>query len=112
MNEDFKIVIPEITDNTLKLFVNNKFMGNVNVEQTSQIRVDVVEYINRTHDTSILDTFYFIGHRDSNTVPGEEIKITMDEVGNFSDSPWECNHVRRSMMKLIRMEREKSESEQ
>lgn len=31
-----KIVIPEITDNTLKLFVNNKFIGNVNVEQTSQ----------------------------------------------------------------------------
>ena len=50
--------------------------------------------------------------RDSNTVPGEEIKITMDEVGNFSDSPWECNHVRRCMMKLIRMEKEKFESKQ
>lgn len=46
------------------------------------------------------------------TVPGEEIKITMDEVGNFSDSPWECNHVRRCMMKLIRMEKEKFESKQ
>lgn len=60
MNEDFKIVIPEITDNTLKLFVNNKFIGNVNVEQASQIKVDVVEYINRTHDTSILDTFILL----------------------------------------------------
>ena len=49
---------------------------------------------------------------DSNTVTGEEIKITMDEVGNFSDSPWECNHVRRCMMKLIRMEKEKFESKQ
>ena len=27
MNEDFKIVIPEITDNTLKLFVNNWSQG-------------------------------------------------------------------------------------
>ena len=27
MNEDFKIVIPEITDNTLKLFVNNWSLG-------------------------------------------------------------------------------------
>ena len=32
MNDVFKIVIPEITVNTLKLFVNNKFIGNVNVE--------------------------------------------------------------------------------
>ena len=56
-------------------------------------------------DKSILDKFYFIGHRDSNDKPGEEIKITMDALGNFSNLPWEMNHVRRSMMRLMQIER-------
>ena len=74
MNDVFKIVIPEITDNTLKLFVNNWSQGCLAL---------------------------FLEKKS---------KITMDEVGNFSDSPWECNHVHRCMMKLIRMEKEKFES--
>lgn len=100
------IEIPVINDNKLKLYVNGEYKGDVTNEQTCKIREDVCDYIWRTGDKSILDTFYFVGHKDSNTVMGEEIKITMDEFGNFSDSPWELNHVRRSMMKLIMMERE------
>lgn len=101
--ETFKIEIPEIANTKMKLFVNDEYVGDVTTEQSSQIRVDVCEYINETNDTSILDTFYFIGHRDSNREMGEEIKITMDEYGNLSDSAWEIMHVRRSMLKLLRL---------
>ena len=61
--------------------------------------------IDENKDKSILDKFYFVGHRDSNDKPGEEIKITMDVFGNFSDLSWEMNHVRRSMMRLMSVER-------
>lgn len=97
--------IPEITDATLKYFVNDKFVGNITLEQTCKIRLNVVKYIIDNKDISILDKFYFIGHKDSNTLSGEEIKITMDKFGNFSESPWELNHVRRSMFKLMEIER-------
>lgn len=102
--ETFKIKIPEIANTKMKLFVNDEYVGDVTTEQSSQIRVDVCEYINETNDTSILDTFYFIGHRDSNHEMGEEIKITMDRKGNLSHSSWEIMHVRRSMLKLIQMD--------
>ena len=102
--DNFKIEIPEIANTKMKLFVNDEYVGDVTTEQSSQIRVDVCEYINKTNDTSILDTFYFIGHRDSDREMGEEIKITMDRKGNLSDSSWEIMHVRRSMLKLIRMD--------
>jgi len=104
----FKIEIPNLTDTTLKLFVDNKYLGDVTVEQLNKIRIDIVSYINETGDTSILDTFYLIGHKDTNTTIGEEIKITMEENGNLSDLPWEMCHVRRAMMKLMEMERIKT----
>lgn len=107
MENNFKIEIPIITDNMLKLFVNNEFVGEVNTEQVNLIRLNVYKYIDETGDTSILDTFYFIGHKDSNYAMGKEIKITMDEDANFSDSPWEMNHVRRSLMTLMEMDRKK-----
>lgn len=100
---NFKIEIPEIPNTKLKLFVNGEFLGEVTTEQSCQIRLDVCRYIKETNDTSILDSFYFVGHKDSNNEMGEEIKITMDEYGNFSDSAWEIMHVRRSMMELIRL---------
>ena len=103
INKSFKITIPNVTDNALKLFVDNEYLGEVTTDQLSKIRVDIVEHINKTGDTSILDTFYLIGHKDSNTKMGEEIRITMDSDGNLSDSPWEINHVRRDILKLIRM---------
>ena len=97
--------IPEITNNTIQYFVDGEFVENVTVDQVNQIRENVINYIIENKDKSILDKFYFVGHRDSNDKPGEEIKITMDAFGNFSDLPWEMNHVRRSMMRLMSVER-------
>ena len=97
--------IPEITNNTIQYFVNGEFVENVTVDQVNQIRENVINYIIENKDKSILDKFYFVGHRDSNDKPGEDIKITMDVWGNFSDLPWEMNHVRRSMMRLMSVER-------
>lgn len=107
MENNFKIEIPVITDNTLKLFVNNEFVGNVNNDQANVIRLNVYKYIYETGDTSVLDTFYFIGHEDSNYAMGKEIKITMDEDGNFSDLPWEMAYIRRCLMTLVEMDRKK-----
>ncbi len=97
--------IPEITNNTIQYFVDDEFVENVTVDKVNQIRENVINYIIDNKDKSILDKFYFVGHRDSNDKPGEEIKITMDVFGNFSDLPWEMNHVRRSMMRLMSVER-------
>lgn len=40
---------------------------------------------------------------------GEEIVITMDSFGNLSNLPWEMAHVRRSMMRMMRIGREHAE---
>ena len=108
--DNFKIEIPEIANTKMKLFVNDKYIGDVTTEQSSQIRIDVCKYINETNDTSILDTFYFIGHKDSDSEMGEEIKITMDEYGNLSDFSWEITHVRRSMLKLFQLSQIKAQN--
>lgn len=108
MENNFKIEIPTITDNMLKLFVNNEFVGEVNTEQVNLIRLNVYKYIIETGDTSILDTFYFIGHEDSNYAMGKEIKVTMDKDANFSDSPWEITHVRRNLKMLMEMDRKRN----
>ena len=42
----FKIEIPEIANTKMKLFVNDEYVGDVTTEQSSQIRVDICEYIN------------------------------------------------------------------
>ena len=97
--------IPEITNNAIQYFVDGEFVENVTVDQVNQIRENVINYIIENKDKSILDKFYFVGHRDSNDKPGEEIKITMDVWGNFSDLPWEMNHVRRSIMRLMQIGR-------
>jgi len=101
--------IPEIVNDTIKYFVDNEFVGNVNVYQVNQIRENIIDYIIKNKDKSILERFYFIGHKDSNDKPGKEIKITMDVFGNFSDSSWEMNHIRRSMNRLIDIERSNHE---
>lgn len=107
MENIFKI--PKITNNKLQYFVDNEFVGNVTVDQVNKIRENVIENIIKNKDISILGRFYFVGHKDSNENIGEEIKITMDEWGNLSDLPWEMNHVRRSMMRLMRIERKYSD---
>lgn len=101
--------IPKITNNTIQYFVDDKLVDNVTVDQVNQIRENVINYIIENKDKSILDKFYFVGHRDSNDKPGEEIKITMDIWGNFSNLPWEMNHVRRSMMRLMQIGRKNCE---
>ena len=93
--------IPRITNTTIQYFVDDEFVGNVDVNEVNKIRENVLEYIINTKDISILNRFYFIGHKDTNDGKiGEEVKITMDNYGDLSDLPWEMTHVRRSMMYL------------
>ena len=102
--------IPRITNTTLQYFVDGEYVDNVDVNEMSKIRENVLLYIVETKDASILNRFYFVGHKDSNNSKmGEKVKITMDSFGNFSDIPWEMSHVRRCMKKLMEIEREHSE---
>jgi hypothetical protein len=101
--------IPRITNTTIKYFVDGEYVDNVNIDEVNKIRENVLEHIVANKDGSILNRFYFVGHKDSNDKMGEEIVITMDSFGNFSDLPWEMAHVRRSMMRLMRIGREHAE---
>ena len=101
--------IPKVTNTTLQYFVDGEYVDNVDVNEVNQIRENVLKYIVATKDASILNRFYFIGHKDSNDKMGEEVKITMDSFGNFSDLPWEMSHVRRSMMHLMEIGRKHCE---
>jgi len=102
--------IPKIANTTLQYFVDDNFIGNVTVDEVNKIRESVLEYIVDTKNISILNSFYFIGHKDTNDGKmGEEVKITMDNFGNLSDCPWEMTHVRRSMYHLMQIGRKHSE---
>lgn len=48
--------------------------------------------IYETEDSSILNRFYFVGHEDTNDIPGEELKIELKENGMFSDFLYEMCH--------------------
>ena len=102
--------IPRITNTTIKYFVDGEYIDNVNVDEVNKIRENVLEHIVATKDASILNRFYFVGHKDTNNGKmGEEIVITMDSFGNLSNLPWEMAHVRRSMMRMLRIGREHAE---
>ena len=101
--------IPRITNTTIKYFVDGEYVDNVNTDEVNKIRENVLEHIVATKDASILKRFYFVGHKDSNDKMGEEIVITMDSFGNLSNLPWEMAHVRRSMMRMMRIGREHTE---
>lgn len=101
--------IPRITNTTIKYFVDGEYVDNVNVDEVNKIRENVLEHIVTTKDASILNRFYFVGHKDSNDKMGEEVVITMDSFGNLSDLPWEMAHVRRSMFHLMQIGREHTE---
>lgn len=102
--------IPRITNTTVKYFVDNEFIDNVTVDEVNKIRENVLEYIVKTKDTSILNRFYFIGHEDINdNKMGKEIKMTMDKRGNLFNFPWEMSHVRRSMCRLMKIDHENYE---
>lgn len=103
---DLLLQIPNKLDDTVKLYVDGVFVDRLDVNQVNQYRINVLKYVYKTGDSSILNRFYFIGHKDTNDAPGEEIKIEMDEKGNFSDLPYELAHVRRHMFTLFKMQRE------
>ena len=109
VKESVLLGIPTITNDKLKLFVDDVFIGELDVNQVSEYRLNILNYIFKTGDKSIIDRFYFIGHEDSDEGISGEIKITMDIKGNFSDNPWEVNHIRRSMLKLLRLLRQMDE---
>ena len=104
--KDLLLQIPNKLDNTVKLYVDGVFVDNLDVNQVNQYRINVLKHVYETGDTSILNRFYFIGHEDTNDMPGKEIKLEMDERGNLSDLPYEMAHVRRHMLVLIKMGRE------
>ena len=70
--------IPRITNTTIQYFVDGEFIDNVTVDEVNKIRENVLEYIVNTKDISILNRFYFIGHKDTNDGKmGEEVKMTL-----------------------------------
>ena len=105
-NKDLLLQIPNKLDDTVRLYVDGVFVDRLDVNQVNQYRINVLKYIYETGDSSILNRFYFVGHKDSNDIPGEEIKMEMDEKGNLSDLPYEMSHIRRHMWTLMKMERE------
>lgn len=95
---NFNIEIPKLTDTKVKVFYDNKFIGEATNEQVNKIRISIVEYILNSGDLFVLDKFYLVGHKDSNKeMSEEEIKVTMDKYGNLSDLPWEMAHTRRDL---------------
>ena len=101
--ERLLLQIPVITNDKVKLFVDNEFVGWCDVNQVNQYRYNVIKYIKETGDVSIRDRFYFIGHKDGDEM-GEEIKMILeDNFGNFSEYPYELAHIRRQMLNLMRL---------
>ena len=104
--KDLLLQIPNKLDDTVCLYVDGVFVDRLDINQVNQYRINVLKYVYETGDSSILNRFYFVGHKDSNDIPGEEIKMEMDENGNLSDYPYELAHTRRYMWKYLKMERE------
>lgn len=104
--KDLLLQIPNKLDDTVRLYVDGTFIARLDINQVNQYRINVLKYIYETGDSSILNRFYFVGHKDTNDVLGEEIKIEMDDQGNISDIPYEMAHVRRHMWTLIKMNKE------
>ena len=101
--EQLLLQIPVITNDKVKLFVDNEFVGWCDVNQVNQYRYNVVKYIKETGDVSIRERFYFVGHTDGDEM-GEEVKMVLeDNFGNFSAYPYELAHIRRQMLNLMRL---------
>lgn len=105
-DKELLLQIPNKLDDTVRLYVDDVFVGKLDVNQVNQYRINVMKHIYETGDSSILNRFYFVGHKDTNDVPGEEIKIEMDDEGNFMNYPYEMSHVRRHLWTLFKMGRE------
>lgn len=100
MIEDGKITVPQIDDNLAKLYINDKFVGNINSVQFAKLSVEISEYIEETGDTSILNTFYLIGHEEYDY--NKEIKVHMEKNGYLTDRLWEFSHVSRYLFDIMR----------
>ena len=72
-NKDLLLQIPNKLDDTVRLYVDGEFVDRLDVNQVNQYRINVLKYIYETGDSSILNRFYFVGHDDTNDMPGEEI---------------------------------------
>ena len=105
-NKGLLLQIPNKLNDTVKLYVDGIFVDRLDVNQVNQYRINVMKYVYENRDFSILNRFYFVGHKDTNDMPGEEIKIEMDKEGNFTNYPYEMSHVRRHLWTLLKMERE------
>ena len=103
---DLLLQIPNKLDDTVKLYVDGEFVDRLDINQVNQYRINVLKHVYETGDSSILNRFYFVGHKDTNDVPGGEVKMEMDEIGNLTELPYEMAHVRRHMWTLMKMERE------
>lgn len=101
--------IPEIKNDKVALFVDNKFVGWCDTNQVNQYRYNVVKYIKETGDESIRERFYFIGHLDGDEM-GKEVKMVIeDNLGNFNVYPYELAHIRRQTLKLLKLTRDLSD---
>lgn len=102
--KNFKLKVPRVSHTKVRVYIDDHFSTFATAERIAEFKNKVLKYIKETGDKSVLNRFYFKGHKDTNEKMGEEIIITMDERGNFSDYPWEFSHIRRSTyewMKLI-----------
>lgn len=100
MIEDGKITVPQIDDNLAKLYINDKFVGNISDVQLAKLTDEISEYIEETGDTSILNTFYLIGHDEYDY--HKEIKVHMEKNGRLTDRLWEFSHVQRYLFDIMR----------
>lgn len=99
--------IPIITNDKIQLYVHDKFVRNLTCDELNAYRRQIVDYIYETDDISILEDFYFEGHKENNGEMSDEIiKFNMDRHGNLSDFPYECGQVRRDMLYLMSKQRE------
>lgn len=104
-NLEILTTIPTITNDKIKLFVDNKFIGELDVNQFNQYRVNIIERISQNGDPSILQRIHFVGHatHDDNTI-GEEIKIEFEDTyGRLTDFPYELDRVRMYLYKLMKL---------
>lgn len=106
--KDLLLQIPNKLNDTVDLYVDGEFIDKLDVNQVNQYRINIMKHIYETGDSSILNRFYFVGHKDTNDIPGKEIKIEIDKEGNFTNYPYEMSHVRRYLWKLFKMEIEHS----
>jgi hypothetical protein len=104
--ENILLNIPSVKNDLIQLFVHDKFISNLTNNELNAYRIQIVNYIYETDDISILNDFYFVGHKtDRGNMSNELIKITMDKNGKLSDLPYECGHIYRDMLYIMTKQR-------